>query len=101
MEPIKNLFNKVKIIRRPRTKTPGTPRSEREELSDQILARLNPSRIQKKYAPITHKRLGYILQGLEVSDLHALISKCNDAERRGYPWSAIFWKEITPPKKTP
>ncbi len=26
----------------------------------------------------------------------ALISKCDDAERRGFPWGAIFWKEIKP-----
>lgn len=28
--------------------------------------------------------------------LYALISKCTDAQHRGLPWSAIFWKEIRP-----
>lgn len=34
--------------------------------------------------------------GIPTPDLYALQSKCDDAERRGFPWSAIFWKEIKP-----
>ena len=71
--------------------------TERGDLFDQILAKLNPARIRAGIRPIGHSRLGYLLQGIPTADLYALLSKCNDAERRGYPWSAIFWKEITPP----
>jgi hypothetical protein len=34
-----------------------------------------------------------------IKGAYALISKCNDAERLGYPWGAIFWKEIKPQQK--
>jgi hypothetical protein len=73
-----------------------TLRSERGELYDTILSRLNPARALKKLKPLTHGRLGYLLAGIPTKDLYSLISKCDDAERRGFPWGAIFWKEIRP-----
>ena len=58
--------------------------------------KLNSGRQQSNYKPITPGRLAYLLTGIPTKDLHALISHCDDVERRGFPWSAIFWKEITP-----
>jgi len=92
MEPIANLFGN-------RAKPPKPTRhTERGDLYDSILSRLNPSRVRSGYKPLTHSRLAYLLTGIPTKDLYALISKCDDAERRGFPWSAIFWKEIKPNK---
>lgn len=81
---------------------PPKPRrtSERGDLSDTILGRLNPSRARAGYPPITYGRLAYLLTGIPTKDLYALISRCDDAERRGFPWSAIFYKEIRPQQQT-
>ncbi len=76
-----------------------TRHTERGDLYDSILSRLNPSRARGGYKPLTHGRLAYLLTGIPTKDLYALISKCDDAERRGFPWSAIFWKEIRPTDK--
>ncbi len=51
------------------------------------------------YPPTTYGRLAYLLTGIPTKDLYALISRCDDAERRGFPWSAIFYKEIRPEQK--
>jgi hypothetical protein len=67
-------------------------------LYEQILSHLNPARAKAGYKPITPPRLAYLLTGIATKDLYALISSCNDAEKRGLPWSAIFWKEIRPAK---
>lgn len=90
MDKLSNLFGQ-------RGALPKRPRqTERQELFDRILSRLNPSRIQGGYKPLSYGRLGYLLTAIPTRDLYALISKCDDAERRGFPWSAIFWKEIRP-----
>jgi hypothetical protein len=73
-------------------------RTERSDLLETFLLRLNPGRKAKGYDPLTYGRLAYLLAGIGTKDLYALLSKCNDAERRGYPWSAIFWKELRPNK---
>jgi hypothetical protein len=90
MERIGNFLKKTPTAAKRRTHT------ERGELYDSILVRLNPSRIKGGYKPLTHGRLGYLLAGIPTKDLYALISKCDDAERRGFPWGAIFWREIRP-----
>jgi hypothetical protein len=78
-------------------------RTERGDLFDQILAKLNPSRIKAGYKPMTHSRLGYLLEGIKTPDIYYIISTCNLAERDGYPWSAIFYNVIrpTPPQQSP
>lgn len=90
MEQIKNLF-RTKHVKKGRA-------TERGELLDTFLARLNPARQRAGYRPLAYGRLAYLLTGIKTTDLYALLSICNDAERRGYPWSAIFWKEIKPSK---
>ncbi len=70
--------------------------TERGDLCDQILTRLNPARVGAGYKPMTHGRLAYLLTGIPTKDLYALISRCDEASHRGFPWNAIFWKEIKP-----
>jgi hypothetical protein len=89
MEQLKNLFNKVKIIRRPIHK-----RTERGDAFDEILSMLNAN-LQQRHKRFTHARLGYMLQGVPTKDLYALISKMKAAKQPG----AIFWLEVRPPKK--
>jgi len=88
MERIGNLIK----VKRPKV----TRSSERGELFDTLLSRINPDRIRQGYKPLNHGRLAYLLTGIPTKDLYALISKCDDAERRGFPWGAIFFKEIKP-----
>jgi hypothetical protein len=90
MDRIGNLFGNRERLSKPRRRT------ERGDLFDTILSRLNPSRARKGLPPVTYSRLGYLLTDVPTKDLYALISRCDDAERRRYPWSAIFWKEIKP-----
>lgn len=91
MERIGTLFGNRATLPKPRRVT------ERGSLFDTILSHLNPARAKKKLPPLTYQRLGYLLAGIKTADLYALISKCTDAQRRGIPWSAIFWTEIKAP----
>jgi hypothetical protein len=93
MRPIATIFGDQARPQKPKRST------ERGDIFDTILSRLNPSRTKKKLPPITYGRLAYLLTDIPTKDLYVLISKCNDAERRGFPWSAIFWKEIRPAKE--
>jgi hypothetical protein len=90
MERIGTLFGKRSSLPK------KTRRTERGDVFDTILSRINPGRIKKGYQPVSYGRLAYLLTGIPTKDLYALISKCDDAERRGYPWGAIFFKEIKP-----
>jgi hypothetical protein len=92
MERLSTLFgNRAAIAKK-------TRRTERGDLYDTMLSRLNPDRAKKKLPPLTHGRLGYLLSGIPTKDLYSLISRCDDAERRGFSWGAIWWKEIRPNK---
>jgi hypothetical protein len=86
MEQIGTLFGKRERPQKARQRT------ERGDIFDTILSRLNPPRARKGLPPVSYKRLGFMLTKIPTADLYALVSKCNDAERRGCPWSAIFWK---------
>jgi len=75
-----------------------TKRTERGDLMDTFLSRLNPGRRAKGFPPLTPGRLAYLLTGIPTKDLYALLSKMNDAERRDIPASAVFWLEVKPSK---
>ena len=84
----------------PRQKAPDKQRrSERSDLLEDLLSRLNPGRKTKGYEPLTYGRLAYLLAGIKTADLYYLLSVCTDAEHHGYPFSAIFWKELKPKNK--
>ncbi len=92
MERISNLFGA-------RTPLPKKTRTtERGELLETFLSRLNPGRKAKGYPLLTAGRLAFLLTGIPTKDLYALLSKMNDAERRNVPASAVFWLEVKPPK---
>jgi hypothetical protein len=94
MEKIANLFGAYQ-------KPPSRQRrSERSDLLETFLLRLNPGRKAKGYPPLTYGRLAYLLAGIKTADLYYLLSVCTDAERRGYPFSAIFWRELKPKQST-
>lgn len=86
------------LIGNRRTQQKPRRHTERGDLFDSILSRLNPGRAKKGLRLLTHARLGYLLASIPTKDLYALVSKCDDAERRGYAWGAIFYKEIKAPE---
>jgi hypothetical protein len=94
MEKIASLFGAYQQPSEKRNRT------ERGDLLEAFLSRLNPGRKAKGYPPLSHGRLAYLLTGIKTADLYYLLSVCNDAERRGYNWGAIFWKEIKAPQSS-
>lgn len=70
--------------------------SERGDLLQYFTDRINERRKGTKFKPLTIRAIAVKLSHLGLRDLYYLKSVCDEAERRGYPWAAIFWKEITP-----
>jgi hypothetical protein len=71
--------------------------TERGEIMDKILARLNPARAKKGYPAYTYARLGRLLKGRRTKDLYALLSQADDAEHRGNcSWGAAFHQLLKP-----
>jgi hypothetical protein len=89
-------MQKLGTVLKKRAPANRSRQTERGDLLDEFLRRLNPSRTEKGLRPLTYRRLAYLLTGIPTGDLYALRSKCDDAERRGYAWGAIFYKEIKP-----
>lgn len=88
MKKIADLFGN---IRKPPVKV---RRSERHDLIDFFLEKVNPPRIRDGFKPYSAATLNYFLSHVRTPDLYALRSKCEDAVRSGFPFDAIFWKEI-------
>ena len=67
MEKITNLFGAYQ-------KAPDKRRrSERSDLLETFLLRLNPGRKAKGYDPLTYGRLAYLLAGIKTADLYYLL----------------------------
>ena len=65
--------------------------SERAELIGYFTNRLNATRDGKKYKKLSYRALAVKLSQIKsLSDLYVLKSVCEDAERRGKPFSAIL-----------
>jgi hypothetical protein len=78
----------------------GKYATERGELIQYFTDRLNATRDGKKYKKLSYAAVAVKLSHLkQLQDLYFLKSTLLDAERRGFPWSAIFWKEIRPQKQ--
>jgi hypothetical protein len=75
MERIKDLFAKRGALPKSKRAT------ERGDLLDIFLARLNPPRKSAGYRPLTHARLAYRLTGIKTADLYSLLSSAT--MRRG------------------
>jgi len=69
-------------------------RTERGELMEYFIKKLNKDRKKDGMPPITMPRMGRILQGIPTKDLYYLKSVCDDAPN----FSKKFWWEINPEK---
>lgn len=72
--------------------------TERGELMEYFLDKLNAGRTQDGLAPMTMGRMGRLLVGIPTNDLYFLKSVCDDAQKRNGPsaFSKKFWWEIKP-----
>ncbi len=77
--------------------------TERGELMEYFLGKLNAGRVQDGLAPMTMGRMARILVGIPTKDLYFLKSICDDAQKRSGPsaFSKKFWWEIKPKPKVP
>jgi hypothetical protein len=71
-------------------------RTERGELLRYFQDKINPARRATGRKPLPIAAIAVKVSHLSIQDLYFLKSTCDRAQQRGYPWSAIFWKEITP-----
>lgn len=69
-------------------------RTERGELMEYFVKKLNVSRKEDGIPPITMPRMGRVLQGIPTKDLYYLKSVCDDAPN----FSKKFWWEVNPEK---
>lgn len=81
-----------------RFRKPPTRDTERGDLMTYFKDRLNPARVKDGFQPISMGRMGRILFAIPTTDLYALKSKCQDAERRGFSFAKRFWWETDPRK---
>lgn len=72
--------------------------SQRGEILDKFLTRLNPSRVQAGFAPLTHPRLCRLLANYKSpQDLYIFFQEC---EKAGIPFSAYFHWRLKKDKET-
>lgn len=69
----------------------GAKGSERGDLLDRFLWRLNPAREAAGYKPLTHGRLSYILQHIPTDELHGFLKEC---EHASCGFSRCFWGSL-------
>lgn len=74
--------------------------TERGELMQYFLERLNRSRVRDGLRPLTMGRLGRLFMAMSIQDLYYLKSICDDAEARNglAAFSKKFWWEVSPKK---
>lgn len=73
----------------------GGPRNERDELLEYFFDRLKGPYKQHTKRNLTMRQLAVKLAHLKkAQDLYYLKSVCEDAERRGKPFSLVFWSEL-------
>lgn len=86
----KSLFDKSEAFSMERFQMPTTKaNSERAEVIEKFLNRINPGRTAAGYKPITPARIGIMLAHVPTPDLHAFYKECDQANNFG----ALFhWK---------
>lgn len=62
---------------RPRPRKMGQPRTQREELIQQFLDRLNPEQLADNRPPFTFARLTRMFKGISDSRLYQLFNECS------------------------
>lgn len=77
---------------------PSKARTEREQLVQDFLDTLNPSRIQKGLKPLSHARFNQLVAGWgSKSNLYWLWGECSRANNFG----ALFWHIVNSAKDVP
>ena len=71
--------------------------TERGELMEYFLKKLNAARVRDGLKPMTMGRMGMLLMGTPTQDIYYLKSICDQAQ----DFSKKFWWEINPKKHTP
>ncbi len=66
-----------------RKRRPGEPRSERDELLDVFVARLNAGNIADGYPKTTHARVAKMLAHIPTGDLYDVYRKCDTYRKFG------------------
>lgn len=61
--------------------------SQRGEMLDKFLARLNPSRVAAGYKPLSHARIAVLVSHIPTEDLYAFYKQCEASQ---LPFSAYF-----------
>ncbi|MDB5225344.1 MAG: hypothetical protein JWL87_296 [Candidatus Adlerbacteria bacterium] len=77
--------------------------TERGELMQYFMQKLNPARVRDGLPPLTMGRMGRIFVAIPTPDLYFLKSVCDDAQKR-YGLDAFckkFWWEVKPEHHTP
>lgn len=69
----------------------GRKGSERGDLLDRFLWRLNPPREAAGYKPLTHGRLSHILQHVQTDELYGFLKECETAS---CGFSRCFWGRL-------
>lgn len=77
-----------------RPRLPGEARNERDELFNFFYPKLAST--WGKSPQLTKGYLAMKISHLSVQDLYYLKSVCLDAERRGVPFSKVFWGSLKP-----
>lgn len=92
MDHIGSHMPKVNV---PATKSRDT---ERGELMEYFLSKLNATRVRDGLGPLSMGRLGRVFLGVPTKDLYYLKSICDDAAKRGNAssFSKKFWWEVNP-----
>ena len=71
--------------------------SERGELLDRFLERLNPSRTASGFPPLSIKRMAFMLSHIPTDELHAFYRQC---ETYNGPFSKAFFGALKVRKET-
>lgn len=70
--------------------------SERGDMMQYFMTKLNISRVQDGLKPLTMARMGKILEAIPTKDLYYLKSVCDQAKN----FSKKFWWEVNPKNHT-
>ena len=77
--------------------------TERGELMQYFMQKLNRARMRDGLPPLTMPRMGRLLVAIPTPDLYFLKSVCDDADKRNGidAFCKKFWWEISPKNHTP
>jgi len=84
---IKALLNSIKTHRKTLLKA---PRSNREDLLNQCLEKINTERINTKYRPLTFVGLKMFVEHLPDEDIHWMLTHCSKQESFGKAWFGML-----------